>query len=58
MGWKRTIAAAAVKEAARALGDGVALERFIVEALRRCPRPVRLSAGLAQILSQNVPSDV
>jgi hypothetical protein len=41
LGWKPTIAAAAVQDAARALGTGAALERLIFEALRRCPRSAR-----------------
>jgi hypothetical protein len=39
MGWTPKIATAAVQAAASALGEAVALERLIVEALRRCPRP-------------------
>jgi hypothetical protein len=38
MGWKPKIASAAVQAAVGALGEGAALERLIVEALRRCPR--------------------
>jgi len=39
LGWKSAIAQAAVAAAAATLGDGAPLERLIVEALRRCPRP-------------------
>jgi HNH endonuclease len=39
LGWKPTIAHAAVAAAAAALGTELALERLIVEALRRCPVP-------------------
>ena len=39
LGWKPTIAHAAVAAAAAALGTELALERLIVEALRRCPGP-------------------
>jgi hypothetical protein len=39
MGWKPAIAQAAVRAAASALGDDATLERVLVEALRRCPRP-------------------
>jgi hypothetical protein len=36
LGWRPRVAAQAVEGAAEALGDGVALERLIFEALRRC----------------------
>jgi hypothetical protein len=39
LGWKPTIAHAAVAAAAAALGTELPLERLIVEALRRCPVP-------------------
>ena len=39
LGWKPTIAHAAVAAAAAALGAELALERLIAEALRRCPVP-------------------
>lgn len=39
LGWKPTIAHAAVAAAAAALGTEPSLERLIVEALRRCPVP-------------------
>jgi hypothetical protein len=41
MGWKPKIATAAVQAAASALGENVAIEKLIFEALRRCPRPAR-----------------
>ena len=39
LGWKPTIAHAAVVAAAAAQNAGVSLERLIFEALRRCPVP-------------------
>ncbi|HEX8112705.1 MAG TPA: HNH endonuclease signature motif containing protein [Kofleriaceae bacterium] len=39
LGWKPAIAQAAVAAAAAATGTEMALERFIIEALRRCPVP-------------------
>ena len=39
LGWKPTIAHAAVRAAGAALGTELALERLIAEALRRCPVP-------------------
>jgi len=45
LGWKSTIAHAAVAAAAAALGTELALERLIVEALRRCPIPSDLAGG-------------
>jgi hypothetical protein len=39
LGWKPTIAQAAVAAAGAALGTELALERLIAEALRRCPVP-------------------
>jgi Holliday junction resolvasome RuvABC DNA-binding subunit len=39
LGWKPTTAHTAVAAAAAALGTELALERLIVEALRRCPVP-------------------
>ncbi len=39
LGWKPSIARAAVRAAASALGDGATLERLLVEAMRRCPMP-------------------
>jgi hypothetical protein len=45
LGWRRSIAVAAVTAAAESLGDAIereagdeGLRRLIVEALRRCPR--------------------
>ncbi len=40
LGWKPAIANAAVAAASTALGAEATLESLIVEALRRCPRPV------------------
>jgi hypothetical protein len=39
LGWRPSIAVAAVAAAASTLGDEVAIERLIREALRRCPMP-------------------
>ena len=40
MGWKPSLARPAVCAANAALGAGAPLEQVIVEALRRCPRPI------------------
>jgi hypothetical protein len=39
LGWKSQIAHAATAAAINALGEAVPLERLIIDALRRCPRP-------------------
>jgi hypothetical protein len=39
LGWKRSIASAAVDDAISALGPAAPLDTLIREALRRCPRP-------------------
>ena len=39
LGWKRSIATAAVDDAISALGPASPLDTLIREALRRCPRP-------------------
>jgi hypothetical protein len=45
LGWKAPIAQAAVAAARGALGDATTLERLILEALRRCPRPGKPAEG-------------
>ncbi len=40
MGWKPSLARPAVDAASAALGAGATLEQVIIEALRRCPRPI------------------
>ncbi len=40
LGWKPAIATAAVAAASMALGAEATLECLILEALRRCPRPM------------------
>ncbi len=40
MGWKPALASPAVYAASAALGAGASLEQIIIEALRRCPRPI------------------
>ena len=40
LGWKATIAQAAVAAAAANVSGGVTLEKLIMEALQRCPKPV------------------
>jgi hypothetical protein len=44
MGWPPSVVQAAVRAAAAALGDNATLERVLIEALRRCPRPVATTA--------------
>jgi hypothetical protein len=48
MGWKPAIAQAAVRAAASILGQDATLERVLVEALRRCPRPAETSAPMTE----------
>jgi Holliday junction resolvasome RuvABC DNA-binding subunit len=45
LGWKAPIAQAAVAAARETLGDATTLERLILEALRRCPRPGKPTEG-------------
>ncbi|MBA3454377.1 MAG: hypothetical protein H0T42_14890 [Deltaproteobacteria bacterium] len=40
LGWKRSIAAAAVDEARPSLGTDAGIDAWIREALRRCPKPI------------------
>jgi hypothetical protein len=57
LGWKASIAQAAVAAARGALGDATTLERLILEALRRCPRPGNLPRDRATARS-SAPSEV
>jgi hypothetical protein len=45
LGWRGAVVHAAVEAACAALGPEAPLERLLVEALRRCPRPVATAPG-------------